>query len=118
MNSPARADSFPALFSLNWVMRRSSPIVAVHSSSQESSVCSWTWLWTNTVQISGSSPLASSHEAVSRVRSAQLGRVVLDGEGVQVDDAEERVGVVLVGDPLPEGAEVVADVRRAGRLDS
>ena len=50
--------------------------------------------------------------------SADLSRVVFDRERVQVDDAEDRVGLVLVRDPLAEGAEVVADVRRAGRLHS
>ena len=50
--------------------------------------------------------------------SPQQRRIVLEGEGVQVDDAEEGVVVVLVRHPLAEGAEVVADVRRAGRLDA
>ena len=79
-------------------------------------VCSGTWLWANTVQISGSRPLAKSHAAVSRVRAAQAGGVLGEGEGVQVDDAEDRVRLVLVGHPLAKGAEVVADVRRTGRL--
>ena len=45
-------------------------------------------------------------------------RVVSSGEGVQVDDAEERVRLVLVRHPLAEGAEVVADVRRTGGLNA
>ena len=49
---------------------------------------------------------------------SQLRRVLLDGQRVQVDHAEDRVGLVLVGDPLTKGAEVVADVRRTGRLHS
>ena len=48
--------------------------------------------------------------------AAQLGRVLFDRQGVQVDHAEDRVGLVLVDDPLAEGPEIVADVRRARRL--
>ena len=55
--------------SLNWVIRRSSPMVAVHSSSQASRGCSGTWLWTNRVQTSGSRPAASRLTAASRVRA-------------------------------------------------
>lgn len=43
-------------------------------------------------------------------------------ERVQVDDGEEELGArrarVLEADPLPQGAEVVAQVRRAGGLDA
>jgi len=118
VNNPTLTDSLPLLFSLNWVMRLSSPKVAVHSSNQLKAVCSCTWLCAKTMQISGSSPLANSHEAVSSARVPTWSRVVFDRERVQVDDAEHRVGLVLVRDPLAEGAEVVADVRRAGRLHS
>ena len=50
---------------------------------------------------------------------AQHGRVVLDGDRVQVDDAVERVVVVLQRHPLPQGTEVVAEMERVGgRLDA
>ena len=63
MNSPdCLAD-----FSLNWVMRCSSPIETVHSISQASWGCSGTWLCTNSVQTSGSSPAASSIVAMLSV---------------------------------------------------
>ena len=63
MNSPVlRLD-----LSLNCVMRCSSPIDAVHSSSQVSRVCSATWLWTNSVHTSGSSPQATSIVAIASV---------------------------------------------------
>ncbi len=46
-------------------------------------------------------------------------RVVLDGDRVQVRDEVERVVVVLQGHPLPQRAEVVAEVERVrGRLDA
>ena len=48
----------------------------------------------------------------------QLGRVVRERDRVEVDDAVDRVVGVLVGDPLPHGPEVVAQVHVAGRLDA
>ena len=45
----------------------------------------------------------------------QLGRVLRDGEGVQVDDAVERVAV-LVGDPVAQRPEQVAERGVAGGL--
>src|SRR3989442_16006639 len=39
-------------------------------------------------------------------------------ECVQVDDAVERVVLVLVGDPVAYRAQVVAEVDVAGRLDA
>ena len=41
-----------------------------------------------------------------------------DGERVQVDDAVERVAVVLVVGPVPQRPQVVAEVDVAGRLDA
>ncbi len=49
---------------------------------------------------------------------AQVGRVVLDGDRVEVDDAEERVAELLGRGVLAEAAAVVAEVLRAGRLDA
>ena len=54
-----------------------------------------------------------------RVRGGEQLRVVLDGDRVQVRDEVERVVVVLQGHPLPQRAEVVAEVERVrGRLDA
>ena len=49
---------------------------------------------------------------------AQVGRVVLDRERVEVDDAEERVAELLGRGVLAEAAAVVAEVFRAGRLEA
>ena len=50
---------------------------------------------------------------------AQLGRVVGDGDRVQVDDAvDRRVAAVLALDVLADRADVVAEVLAAGRLDA
>ena len=50
---------------------------------------------------------------------AQRLRVVLDGDRVQVDDAVERVVVVLQRHPLPQRTEVVAEMERVrGGLDA
>ena len=46
---------------------------------------------------------------------AQHLRVLLDGDRVQVGDEEERLVVLLQVHPLPQRAEVVAEVERVGR---
>ena len=46
---------------------------------------------------------------------AERGRVLLDGDRVQVDDAVEGLGVLLQPHPLPQCAQVVAEVERARR---
>src|SRR3546814_17133472 len=63
MNS-ARSD-----LSLNWVIRDSSPKLAVHSMSQASRVCSGTWLCRNSVHAWGSSPHATRRAVSDTVRS-------------------------------------------------
>ena len=40
------------------------------------------------------------------------------GQGVQVDDAIEGIVLVLEVNPMLEGAEVVAEMGVAGRLDA
>src|ERR1019366_4984934 len=42
---------------------------------------------------------------------AQDSGVLLEGQGMKVDNAEDRVSVLLVYYPLSKGAEIVADVR-------
>ena len=54
---------------------------------------------------------------VERARPQLLG-VVLDGDRVQVDDAEERVALLLRRRVLAEAAAVVAERRVARRLDA
>ena len=50
---------------------------------------------------------------------AQLGRVVVDRDRVQVDDAvDRRVAAVLTLDVLRDGPDVVAEVLAPGRLDA
>jgi hypothetical protein len=48
----------------------------------------------------------------------QLGRVLRDRDGVQVDDAVNGVVVVLFLDPAPDRTQVVAEVDLAGGLDA
>ena len=48
----------------------------------------------------------------------QLGRILGDGDGVQIDDAIEAVVVMLHFDPLLQRAEVVADGEVARGLDA
>ncbi len=82
MNSPTLAASAPDLadLSLNWTIRLASPNPVMHSSIQVSSVCSGTWLCTNTVQRSGSSPAPNNCAAAILVRwrstGGSCGRVI------------------------------------------
>ncbi len=46
----------------------------------------------------------------------QLARVVGHGHGVEVDDAEDRVVDLLIGDPMTYGAQVVSEMHVAGGL--
>ncbi len=48
----------------------------------------------------------------------QLLRIAHGGQRVQVGDEVKRLLVILQGDVLADGAEVVAPVDRAGRLDA
>ena len=66
-------------------------MVAVHSSSQVSRVCSGTWLWTKRRAALGVEPDGQEvHGGVEGV-GPQVGRVDLGGQGVQVDHAVEGV---------------------------
>ena len=49
---------------------------------------------------------------------AQLGRILIDCDGVQIHDAENTLVVVLDADPILESAQVIADVKVAGGLHS
>ena len=60
-------------------------------------------------------PIASSWAAAAQGALAQHLRVLLDGDRVQVGDEEERLVVVLQVHPLPQRAEVVAEVEGVGR---
>jgi hypothetical protein len=62
VNSPTVARSVPdrEVLSLNCVIREASPNPVMHCSSQDSWVCSGTWLCTKTVAFAGSIPAASS----------------------------------------------------------
>ena len=69
MSNPAEIDSWYSDFSLNWCIRRNSPIVAMPLSSHAASACAGTWLWRYTIDRSGSIPVAKSIAARSIVRS-------------------------------------------------
>jgi len=71
-------------------------------SSQAASAWALTWLWTKTVE---------------RARPQLVG-IVLDGDRVQVDDAEERVALLLGQRVLAEASAVVSERCVARRLDA
>jgi hypothetical protein len=49
---------------------------------------------------------------------ADHARLVRDGERVQIDDAVERVDLVLIADPVAQGAQIVSEVHLSGGLDA
>ena len=49
---------------------------------------------------------------------AQVGRLLPQGDGVQVDHAEDAIVVLLHPDPVPHGAQVVAEVELVSWLDA
>jgi hypothetical protein len=81
--------------------------------TQASSACSGTWLCTNSVHRSGSSPAPSSWAAATLVLRQQ-GGILRHGDRVQVDHAVEGVVGVLQRHPLAQRAEVVAEVEGVG----
>ena len=67
MKSPAETNSCRSPFSLNCVMRPNWPTLATELNSQAASACAGTWLCANTVERSGSIPVANSIAARSSV---------------------------------------------------
>ena len=66
----------------------------------------------------GSMPAARNSAASLLDLGAQLLRLLIDGDGVQIDDAEDALVVVLDLDPVLQRAQIIADVQIAGRLDA
>ena len=66
----------------------------------------------------GIEPDREHHRRQAHGVVADHSRRLGDGERVQVDDAVERVAVVLVVDPVPQRTQVVAEVDVTGRLDA
>ncbi len=72
MKRSTETDAWPSLFSLNWVIRLSSPNVASAPRSHAPSECSGTLLWAKMVHRPGSRPAAISVAAVSSVFSRSV----------------------------------------------
>ena len=49
---------------------------------------------------------------------SQFSRVLLDSEGVEIHDTEDGVCVVLIRDPVAQGAQKIAELDRAGGFDA
>ena len=107
-----------SLFSLNCVMRDSSPYGVTVERIHASSECSGTCDCTNSTERLGSMPDASSSAASVSTLARQLLGLVRLRERVQIDDAVEAAILVLQLDPVLHRAEVVADVKAARRLDA
>ena len=97
--------------SLNCVIRDACPKPVKQPSTQASSAWAGTWLCTKIVLRAGSMPSARYCAAVTSVRRRSVLGILRNGDGVQVDDAEERVVVVLQPDPLLDRAQRVAEVQ-------
>ena len=50
--------------------------------------------------------------------SAKFSGVLGNGEGVEINHAEDGVGLILVGDPMAQGTQEVAELDRTGGLDA
>ena len=72
----------------------------------------------NSVATSGSMPTASNTCASLERPSPQFVGILRNGERVQIDDAIERLAVVLIGHPVAERAEQVAELHISGGLDA
>ena len=83
-----------------------------------SSVCSGRWLWTNSVQRSGSRPEGEEAGGHLARPPAHDVRVVGARQRVVVDDAVDRLVLVLEHHVVADRAEVVAEVDDPGRLDA
>ena len=49
---------------------------------------------------------------------SQLNRILGNGQGVKINDAEDRVSLILIGNPVAERSEEVAKLDRTGGLDA
>ena len=49
---------------------------------------------------------------------SELSGVLRDREGMQIDHAEDGVGLVLIGDPMAQRSEKVAELNRTGGLNA
>ena len=105
-------------FSLNWVIRFSSPYAVTLDSSQQSSVCSLDVALAEEDAALGIEPRGQQDRGGVVDGLAQRGRLVGDRDRVQVDDAVDRLAAVLAGDVLGDRADVVAEVLATGRLDA
>ena len=118
MNRPTRTDSLPALLSLNWVIR----LELAHGGGALEQPGHLGVLDDVALDEEGAplgvEPGGQQVEGGVAGAGPQVGRVDVEGQGVQVDDAVEGVVGVLVGHPIADGPQVVAEVEVAAGLDS
>ena len=98
-------------------MRRSSPKLATDDSSQFASACAGDVAVGEDRRAVGVEPGRDQDREQVEGALAQVGGVVVDADRVQVDDAEERLALLLGRGVLAEPAGVVAEVLGARGLD-
>ena len=119
MSSPWLTSSGCCSFFSLYVGVRSSQLTGVTvASSQASSVCSGRWLWTKSVQrlrVEAEGEQRGGH--LARPAAQRVG-VVEARQRVVVDDAVDRLVLVLERDVVADRAQVVAEVDDPRRLDA
>ena len=109
-------DSCLAAFALYCVMRSSQPTGVTQVSIQASSACAGTADCTMMAQILGIDSGGQIERGDLIDFGAQLRRILVRRDGMQVHDAEDALVVVLDADPVLERAQIISDVQISGGL--
>ena len=95
-------------------MRSSQPTGVTQVSIQASSACAGTADCTITLECFGSMPAARKSRRSPRILARSSAGSWWHGDGVQIDDAEDALVVVLDLHPVLERAQIISDVQIAG----
>ena len=99
-------------------MRLSQPIRAVPLRIQASSAWAGTALWREEDRLGGVDAAGDQRRGHFADARAQLRRVDVDGQRMQVGEEEQALGLVLHPHPAQDRAEQIAEVKVASRLNA
>ena len=99
-SKPSPMVSWAAGFALYCVIRSSQPTGVTQVSIQASSEWGWTFDWTTRADCVGSMPIASSIPASSTILRRSSFGILINRDGVQIDDAKNTLVIVLNPDPM------------------